>query len=113
MKIYIRERPNSVLNEIFIIDRPNDFQKGDVWRFLNFKESGDCVITDRIFDRGQEIEMKPTMILDERATRELLQSFLELASEKGIEHDGESRAKGKLEATEKHLEDMRKLLKLK
>ena len=114
MKIYIREIPGSMNNEIFFVERPEDLKKGDIMRFINFKENGEAMQVDQAHEYGMNIDgIKPTMILTENQTRELLTAFSILAKEKGFEYDNESKAKGKLEATEKHLEDMRQLLKLK
>jgi len=114
MKIYIREIPNTLLNEIFFVNRPNDLKKGDVIQFINFKENGEAVQIEKVHEYGMAMDdIKPTMILPENQTRELLSAFSELAKSNGFEHDSESKAKGKLEATERHLSDLRQLLKLK
>lgn len=114
MKIYIREIPNTIKNEIFFVERPNDLKKGDVIRFINFKETGEAIQTEKVHDYGVATdEIKPSLILDEMQTRELIMAFSEIAKNRGFEYDSESKAKGKLEATERHLEDLRKLLKLK
>jgi len=113
MKIYIRQIPATINNEIFIINEPaGSFKNGDVITFFNFKETGEVIGTQRIHNVGEFMEMKPTMILGERETRELIMAFQVLAKEQDIEVESESRAKGKLEATSEHLKDLRKLLKL-
>lgn len=53
--------------------------------------------------------IKATFVLDEQSLRNLLTSFAEEAKGRGIETH-ESYVKGKLEATESHLEDMRNLV---
>ena len=114
MKIYIRERLGTLENEIFLVERPHDLKKGDILRFINFKENGEAIQTEKIHEYGMAMsEMKPSFILNEMQTRELIMAFSEIAKTRGFEYDSESKAKGKLEATERHLEDMRKLLKLK
>jgi hypothetical protein len=114
MKIYIHQKPGTILNEIFIVEEPTrDFRRGDVLGFLNMKPDGEVIVTQKVYGHGAELDMKPTMILDEMATRELIAAFAELAKDQGLEPDSESKAKGKLEATERHLADLQKLLKLK
>lgn len=41
---------------------------------------------------------------------EMLKGFAEMASEKGIKLESDLKREGKLEATERHLEDMRRLV---
>lgn len=53
-------------------------------------------------------EMKPTMVLSPF----MLKALMGALSEKGITPDTDSFIKGKLEATEEHLADVRYLLKL-
>lgn len=112
MKIYIRRHLDTINNEIFFVNRPNTLSKGDVIQFLNFNEKGECINTEKRHDYGMELDMKPTMILPEVETRELIQAFLDVAKEERIDNHNETYAKGKLEAMSDHLKDMRKLLKL-
>ena len=114
MKIYIRQVPMTLSNEIFFVERPNDLKRGDIIRFINFNKNGEASQIEKVHEYGVNIEStKPTMILTEEQTREMIAAFSEIAKTRGFEYDSESKAKGKLEATERHLEDMRKLLKLK
>jgi hypothetical protein len=53
---------------------------------------------------------KPTFHLNDVESFELLKSFAETAAEKGIKLESDLKREGKLEATERHLEDMRKLV---
>ena len=114
-KIYIRPIPGSLMNEIFITEKYGDPSNGGHISIFNFKENGEGVATEAKSNHGEirSEDMKPTMILPEQETRDLIRAFSELASERGFEPDSESKAKGKLEATERHLADLRTLLKLK
>lgn len=111
MKIYIRRVPASLANEIYFVNEPSrDFKKGDIIQFLNVKENGEVIVTEKKHEYGMILDMKPTMILLESETRELIAAFVEHARQEGLKFNTESKAEGKLEATEKHLEDMRKLV---
>lgn len=54
-------------------------------------------------------EIKPTLLLN----RYIFDLMVKAGVESGIKKEDESTTKGKLEATSYHLEDLRKLLKLK
>ncbi len=111
MKIYIRRQFSTFNNEIYFVNEPSS--PGLPIEFINIKEDGTAIATRKVFDPGAAQQNPPTLILDEYQTRELIQAFVDIAKEEGIEPSSESKAKGKLEATERHLEDLRKLLKLR
>ena len=110
IKIYIKPIPGSLASEIFIVSEPKDARSGDLMAFFNFKETGEQIITTQKINYGEAANTPPTMILEERDLRELLSAFAKLGQERGIQSLDESTAKGKLEATERHLEDMRTLV---
>lgn len=53
---------------------------------------------------------EPTFFLGQSAAQEFLKEMAEKAAERGIKLESDLKREGKLEATEKHLEDMRKLV---
>ena len=96
MKIYIKQIPATIMNEIYLVQEPhNDFRKGDIIRFINIKENGEVIATEKVHDYGMRLDMKPTMILNEMETRELIAAFADLSQARGIEPNSESLAKGK------------------
>lgn len=111
MKVYIREIPTTFSCEVFIVDMPKSLGRRDVIQFLNFKETGEAVETERVNNSEMKLDdIAPTMILPQNRLNEILQAFTEAVRERGFGYENESTAKGKLEATEKHLEDMRRLV---
>ena len=93
------------------MDMPNSLGNGDVVHFFNFKETGEAVETERVNNLDMNLDdIAPTMILPQNRLNEVLRAFSEAVREKGFGYETESTAKGKLEATEKHLEDMRRLV---
>ncbi len=59
------------------------------------------------FDPGEKIN--PTIILNTHETRVLYEALDEFYRKKGQPPDSDAKLQGKLEATERHLEDMRKM----
>lgn len=109
MKIHINRNPGSLACEVFILSgEGNKYQS-----YLTFGENK--VATTNVFERipGAFLDVKPAFIMEEQEIRELLKAFIEYAKEEGFKTPDESHTKGKLEATESHLKDMRTLLKLK
>lgn len=106
-KIYIHRKPATLLCEVFIVAEPGPRQ-GDIGCFLEFKD-GETVAT-RMMRGGSEWDVKPAFTIDERDLREVLAAFTEAAKYENIPDRTETYLKGKLEATEGHLEDMRSLV---
>lgn len=67
-------------------------------------------VLGQFMTNAQLDDIAPTMILPQNRLNEVLRAFSEAVREKGFGYETESTAKGKLEATEKHLEDMRRLV---
>jgi hypothetical protein len=111
MKIYIRPVINTLNDEVFIITSPGP-RSGDVGSYITFDLEGKAILTTIVRD-GSDHDVKPAFILPTNTVRELVTAFSDYAKSQGIESDSESKAKGKLEATERHLTDLRTLLKLK
>lgn len=60
---------------------------------------------------GSWTSLKPFLVLPIRMVDELIKAFTDLGSEMNIKTENENLLKGKLEATQLHLEDMRELTK--
>lgn len=110
MKINLVRRPESLAVEVYLYERSQDYRT--VTSF-NAKENGEVVVTTKQVELGAVSDVKPLMILQEQDARAFIQAVVEYAREEGFKTADESHTKGKLEATENHLKDMRTLLKLK
>ncbi len=113
MKIYITRQPYNLMCEVYIVsdDRDRGINQGDVICFYNFKEDGQCIATQKVYDHGFSLgDMKPSFIVPENILREMLSAFTDKAREENVEIKSDSFIKGKLDATESHLADMRKLV---
>lgn len=95
--IRLREIPGRFDLELWIFRRANGGSGTEVYY-------GD---TTEVFPSGVDVR-RPSMVLSPF----LLQALMGALSEKGITPDTDSFVKGKLEATEGHLQDLRHLLKL-
>ena len=107
MKLHIRRQPATILVEMFLFDE----ERGSV-TFYHFTESGEMISTRKDIKEGGAFNEKPTMIMPEFEARLLLQAFADGAFGEGIENKTYSFYAGELEATKKHLQDTRRLLKL-
>jgi len=58
-------------------------------------------------------DYKPTIIIPRHYSQEFLKNLAEELDYKGVKTDNDAKIKGTLDATKFHLEDLRKLLKLK
>lgn len=108
-KIYLQPVFGSIDTEVFVICEPGPNQ-GDVGSYLQFTNNG-IALTKLVREReGSSDYVKPAFRVPENILREILTAFAEAAQDRGIEKRSESFVKGKLDATEKHLEDMRTLV---
>lgn len=99
-KIQVVRRPGTILVDIILYTL-----RQDKIYFYTIGDQGELIQKEA--ERGVAT-IDPTISLPEREYRNLLKAFAELSLGEGIEtHD--SFVKGKLEATERHLEDMRLL----
>lgn len=110
MKINLVRRPESLAVEIYLYERSED--RRTITSF-NAKENGETVGTTKQVELGAVADVKPLMILQEQDARAFIQAVVEYAREEGFKNAEESGTKGKLEATENHLTDLRQLLNLK
>jgi hypothetical protein len=96
----------------------SDFATGEIGLYIAERRDGELYIAqpiELVFEhvpRGQQSK-GPTISVNHFDSKEFFGAMQKVMSEKGIETESESMAKGKLEATVHHLEDMRTLLKLK
>lgn len=77
---------------------------------LHITETGDVLATTVPQDGTVS---SPTLIIQAGEFDSLVSAFVAYAREKGFRDANETYNEGKLQATERHLEDMRTLLKLK
>ncbi len=108
MKAYFRRVPGTLMVEIFVT--------GDPQYQINYYmtvEKGGVAMNQFKRDEGAAVNVKPLLTLPEMEAREFIAAMADVARDEGIEVKSETFVKGKLEATESHLKDMRTLLKLK
>jgi len=101
MKVKIYKNPYKDIIEFLIYDERNGKRYIAQPVKLIFKE----------WKEGEEI--KPTLEIGGFFEGEFLEALAEALDEKGIKTDKDAKIEGILEATKYHLEDLRKLLKLK
>ena len=100
MKIYHWEDPIRLIVKVAFIG-----DEGNIKTAFNFAKDkavtlhqGEPIPEDALLD-------VPTWLFDE-----MIKGFAELANEKGLKLESDLKREGKLEATEKHLEDMRRIV---
>lgn len=104
-----------------IINR--DFSRHQIDFYLFSSQGADDVfyhfdgknLVEQRLPRSKAIEMteiKPFISTPFHFDRDLIQAFMNVAQENNIQFENENITKGKLVATEKHLEDMREFSKL-
>jgi len=99
MKIYTWDDPYTFKVRVgFISD-------GDVKTAFNFATGKAYTLTS-----GEPLPEGCLMEIPTNIFEEMLKGFAELASEKGIKLESDLKREGRLEATTKHLEDMRTLV---
>lgn len=101
-RIKINERPAQLITDIWIFRRGAKGGEIILWT----PKEGD-VVEEKSFGYGDSIP--PTLTLNTN----LLPLLMEALRDNGVKLPDESFTKGKLEATENHLRDLRQLLKLK
>ncbi len=77
--------------------------------YLEIKSPEIIVHTTKV-DPGADNQIKPTFTCNRYDALEIAKGFIAYANEQGFKNGSETFNKGKLEATEKHLEDMRKIV---
>jgi hypothetical protein len=103
IKVYFQKETWACKLSVYIIDRFRSNGKSYLLHFGKFNNS---------WDELSELEERPepTFILSGMDANELLKSLADSISDMGVKTESDFKIQGKLEATEKHLEDMRKLV---
>ena len=99
-EIKLKDRPAQYFTDIFI------FRRGSNNKTILYGIKDDSIVEEKEFDLGESVPPTITIPTD------LVPILLVAITKKGIKMPEESFTKGKLEATENHLGDLRKLLKL-
>lgn len=110
VNIYLRRMFDRLSTQVYIFRRLDDGRMqnfeleptphGPILKATEFKPSSEYMSLD-------DLEIKPFVIMDEPTLREFISAMVRLGDEEGLPRPSEDHLKGKLEATEKHLEDMR------
>ena len=104
IQISINRRPESLAVELYV------YEKTQTHITYYHPENDTTVATTVEYHEGAVPEIKPFAVLHEQQFRQMVHAFVEHARDEGMRGGEESHAKGKLEATERHLEDMRALV---
>lgn len=103
MKIYIK---SPIINgvdtaEIYILD-----EEGKDRYVININSDG--FLTQTLLNPNEATKLKPFLELPSSFFDKLVKAMVDYASENNIKTENETLLQGKLVATEKHLEDLRK-----
>lgn len=103
LKVYIQSRPWEDGIDLYFVEEREDGRRA-VAKPLQFE-----------MELKEEMEMigEPTLRLSGRWGNQILKAFADALQREGIKPASDAEMKGKFEATQYHLEDMRKLLDLK
>lgn len=82
---------------------------GNMIHWVEFK-SPELVIHSEPYREGGADQVKPAFVARRDEAFGIAKAFVSFANSQGIKNGEETFVKGKLEATEKHLEDMRNLV---
>lgn len=104
MRVYLDYSDYNRDLKLWIVDDQSERR-----RLLNYKD-GNWISTD-IEDRSQPQE--PSLYLPGRLGEEVMQAMAEAFAKRGIKTENDHKIQGTLEATNRHLEDLRTLLKLR
>jgi hypothetical protein len=114
IKIFKQHQLCSYMTEIYILNQPDrdSVIDGDLYQYYTIDKNGEMLGHTVEYKAGMDTfgTIKPTIKVPTNVADEMIKAFALTASEQGFDVD--SKTKGKLEATQYHLEDMRKLLKL-
>lgn len=101
MKIYTWEDPIRFITQVAFISGEGSAIK----LAFNFATKEEFVIKD-----GENLPAGCLMEIPRAVFNEMLKGFAEMANEHGLKLDSDLKREGKLEATERHLEDLRTLV---
>ena len=103
MKIFVKDNPINDFVEMYVVDDSSHVRK-------NIYYNGDGLFTVETIVEGEYQELKPFLKCPSGMFREIVSEIVEYANKNHIQSQDKDFTRGKLEATEKHLEDMRKYL---
>jgi len=106
MKVYLDYSNYNRDLKLWIVDDKSERRK-----LLNYDYKNEKWISTDI-EEGV-LGLEPSLNLPGRMGEEVMQAIVEAFNERGIKPESGNKTEGKLEATEKHLEDLRMLLKLR
>lgn len=114
LELWVHRQPHRFSSDVFLIRR----MEGSRLEVITIDEKsrgphGEPVLNGTIVVSHEAMltsELKPFLTLSEPFLREFFIAAMKYADENGIPRPSEDHMKGKLEATERHLEDVRKLL---
>ena len=102
---YIREEVYTLQTHLFLVRETAH----DGLEYATIGDNGAIILTE-----GKRFEpIKPFLTLTDMMAKELFKGLADCLDKRGIKTESTSKVEGKLEATLHHLEDLRKLLKLK
>lgn len=101
MKIYTWEDPQQFITKIAFVAGESSAVK----TAFNFATK-----TVHIIKMGENLPPECVMEIPRDLFGEMLKAFAEMASDQGMKLDSDMKREGRLEATERHLEDMRNLV---
>jgi len=102
MKIFVKDNPVSDIVEMYVLDDSGQHRR-------NISHDGEN-FTSEVLEEGVFKEVKPFLRCPSRMFNEIVSEIVEYANKNHIQSQDKDFTRGKLEATEKHLEDMRKYL---
>lgn len=107
-KVAVNTIDATILSKVFVYRYPNR----EEIEVLIFKD-GEMIVERKKLNYGAvESDIKPTFMGRHNEIIGIVKAFIGYGNEQGFKNGDETFAKGKLEATERHMTDLRKLLKL-
>lgn len=82
---------------------------GKTIQYLEIK-SPEVIVHSEQYEYGSAQTIKPTLVCPQDEALNIAKGFVAYANSQGFKNGSETFVKGKLEATEKHLDDMRNLV---
>lgn len=107
MKIYIRQIPGTLTDEVYLLDSNENND-----RHVYVQVGEDNILRSIAFSHreGEQSNAKPLFTCQNSFTREIIKAFLKLAKEENIHDTDQNYLQGKVEAMSEHLKDMRTLV---
>lgn len=106
-QVHLVSRLGMIGKDLIIFRRDSHGRQIEV---LTINDNKGTLIATTVPSDGSGTDLVTMRFDDPVELDEVIKAFANLAKEKGFPNDDESFAKGKLEATEKHLDDMRTLV---